>query len=210
MAGLANRRWVSPAILALAVLCAASLPPFNPHGAFTLQFASASARFAIMFAAGAVLYQWRDVIPARWWLVGVSVVVVLLSGTVLPNYYLLGGIPLAYAIIASGALIHNKRLQLHTDLSYGVYIYAFPIQQLLVICGIGVLNPVVSAIIATIATLPVAALSWFLIEKPAMSLKSRLMRTRSDPAAADIERDRAANPVDLIADGPTQGVPDPA
>jgi peptidoglycan/LPS O-acetylase OafA/YrhL len=63
-----------------------------------------------------------------------------------------------------------------------VYIYAFPIQQLLVICGLASLNPIVFAIIAAIATLPLAALSWFLVEKPAMSLKSRLKRTVIAPA----------------------------
>ena len=91
-------------------------------------------------------------------------------------------IPLAYAIIVSGALIHHRRLVLRTDLSYGVYIYAFPIQQLLVICGLAFLNPGVFAVIAAVATLPLAALSWFLVEKPAISLKSRLKR-RSAPAA---------------------------
>jgi peptidoglycan/LPS O-acetylase OafA/YrhL len=45
---------------------------------------------------------------------------------------------------------------------------------LLVICGLASLNPIVFAIIAAIATLPLAGLSWFLVEKPAMSLKSRL------------------------------------
>jgi hypothetical protein len=75
----------------------------------------------------------------------------------------------------SGALVH-EHLRLRTDLSYGVYIYAFPVQQLLVICGLGMINPILFAIIATITTLPLAALSWFLVEKPAMSLKRRLKR----------------------------------
>lgn len=209
VAGLANRRWVSPTILVTAVICAASVPPFKLQAEFTLQFAAASARFAIMFAAGALLYQWRDVIPARWWLVGVSVAVVLLGGTVLPDYRRLGGIPLAYAIIVSGALIRNKRLRLRTDLSYGVYIYAFPTQQLLVICGVGVLNPNVFSIVATLCTLPLAALSWFVIEKPAMSLKRRLKKRWSGPAAAETDprvaetdTERPAATADATADRP--------
>lgn len=213
--GLANRRWVSPAILALAVLSAALLPPFSTHEPFTVQLAAATARFAIMFAAGALLYQWRDVIPARWWLVGVSVVVVLLGGTLLPHYRMLGGIPLAYAIIVSGALIRNKFLRLRTDLSYGVYIYAFPIQQLLIICGVGVLNPIVYSIVATICTLPLAAASWFLIEKPAMSLKRRLKKKWSGPIAAETDprvsesdTDRPATAAETMADQPASRAPD--
>jgi hypothetical protein len=87
-------------------------------------------------------------------------VVIVLAASLLPNYRLVGAIPLAYAIIVSGALIHNKRLRLRTDLSYGVYIYAFPIQQLLVIYWLGSMNPIVFAIIATIATLPLARWRW--------------------------------------------------
>jgi peptidoglycan/LPS O-acetylase OafA/YrhL len=52
---------------------------------------------------------------------------------------------------------------------------------LLVICGLRSLNPIVFFVLATIATLPLAALSWFLVEKHAMSLKSRLIRKRSVP-----------------------------
>lgn len=213
--GLANRRWVSPALLALAVLSGALLPPFSTSEPFTVQLAAASARFAIMFAAGALLYQWRDVISARWWLVGVSAVVVALGGTVLPHYRMLGGIPLAYAIIVSGALMRNKLLRLRTDLSYGVYIYAFPTQQLLIICGVGALNPNVLSVAATICTLPLAAASWFLIEKPAMSLKRRLKKKWSGPIAAETDprvsesgTERRAPSGEVMADRPTPRVPD--
>lgn len=176
--GLANRRWVSPTLLALAVFGAMLLPPLTFPGVWTIP--QLAVRSALMFSAGALLYQWRDVIPARWSLVAVSMVIVLLSG-LLPDYRVVAGLPLAYAVVVSGALIHNKRLRLRTDLSYGVYIYAFPMQQLLAVCGLASLNPLVFFVIATIATLPLAALSWFLVEKPALSLKSRLKRRSVAP-----------------------------
>jgi peptidoglycan/LPS O-acetylase OafA/YrhL len=187
VAGLLSRRWLIPAALALVLVWSALLPPWSVFAdaieaqqpidpaTVALVLGAVAARFAVVFLAGALLYQFRNVIPARWSLVAVSVVIVL-AASLLPNYRLIGAIPLAYAIIVSGALIHNKRLRLRTDLSYGVYIYAFPIQQLLVICGLGIMNPIVFAIIAAIATLPLAALSWFLVEKPSLSLKSRLKR----------------------------------
>ena len=175
--GLLSRRWFIPAALALTLLGSALLPPWSVIDAVPPTVAQVFARFGVMFLAGAFLHQFRNVIPARWSLVAVSVVIVLAAG-LLPDYRVVAAVPLAYAIIVSGALIHNKRLTLRTDLSYGVYIYAFPIQQLLVICGLVSLNPIVFSIIATIATLPLAALSWFLVEKPAMSLKARLKRRR--------------------------------
>jgi len=192
--GLLRRRWVIPALLALMLCWSAVLPPYAalieaPPGANVKVDAAAqqlvmsgmAARFGLMFLAGALLYHFRDVIPARWSLVAVSVVIVLLASA-MPNYRVVGALPLAYAIIVSGALLRHKRLSLKTDLSYGVYIYAFPIEQLLAICGLAFLNPVVFAIVATVTTLPLAALSWFAVEKPAMSLKARLGR-RSSPAA---------------------------
>ena len=189
--GLLRRRWLIPAALALALSWSVLLPPLSvfeeePPGKLdsaivAMVLEAIAARFAVMFLAGALLYQFRNVIPARWSLVGVSVIIVL-AASLLPNYRLVAAIPLAYAIIVSGALIHDKRLRLRTDLSYGVYIYAFPVQQLLVICGLGIMNPIVFAIIAAIATLPLAALSWILVEKPAMSLKSRLTRRALAPA----------------------------
>ena len=171
--GLATRRWVSPAILVLAVVGAMLFPPLTYPGVWTIP--QLLMRSAIMFAAGAFMYHWRDVIPARWWLVAVSVVIVLAAG-LLPDYRVVAAVPLAYAVIVSGALIHNKRLRLRNDLSYGVYIYAYPTQLLLAIAGLAFLNPLVFFVISTIATLPLAALSWFLVEKRAMSLKSRLKR----------------------------------
>lgn len=177
--GLLRRQWVIPAAFALAVVWAAEVS-YPLHTVQTIP--QMLARFAVVFLAGALLHQFRDAIPARWSLVAVSAVVVLAAGLLTLNYRVIAAIPLAYAIIVSGALIHDKRLRLRNDLSYGVYIYAWPVEQLLVICGFGVLNTVPFSIIAALATLPLAALSWFLVEKPAMKLKSRLTHKKPAPA----------------------------
>jgi peptidoglycan/LPS O-acetylase OafA/YrhL len=188
--GLLRRRWVVPLLLALALFWSAQLPglsafPEVPSGtqqkvdvaAAVLYAQATAARFAVVFLVGALFYQFRDMIPARWSLVAVSLAIVL-GASFMPNYRLIGAIPLAYLIVVSGALIHDKRLRLHTDLSYGMYIYAFPIQQLLIIVGLAFLHPLVLALIAAIATVPLAALSWFVVEKPALNLKSRFKRKR--------------------------------
>lgn len=197
--GLANRRWISPALLVLAIVGAMLLPPLTFPGRWTIP--QLAVRAAIMFASGALLYQWRDVIPARWSLVAVSVVIVLAAGQ-LPDYRVVGGLPLAYAVVVSGALIHNKRLRLRTDLSYGTYIYAFPTQQLVAVCGLARLNPLVFFVVATTATLPLAALSWFLVEKPALSLKSRFKRRSIVPVVeAAAESDASADNRELAEEG---------
>lgn len=199
--GLASRRWTAPVILILATIAAIMLPPLTFPGLWTIP--QLAVRSAIMFSAGALLYQWRDRIPARWSLVAVSVVIVLFSG-MLPDYRVLGALPLAYAVVVSGVLIKNKRMNIHTDLSYGVYIYASPTQQLLAVAGLYALNPFVFFGVSAVATLIPAAFSWFLIEKRVLALKSRLKRKRAtsagtlgvEPAVADSValRERALSP----------------
>jgi len=175
--GLLGRRWLFPVALVLTLTWTVLTPcPFDGG-----TVAERLARLAAMFAAGALIHRFRDVIPARWSLVAASAAVVLVAN-LLPDYRSIGAIALAYAVIVSGALVHNKRMNLRTDLSYGTYVYACPVQQVLVIAGLGTLNPLVFAVISTVATLPFAAMSWFLVEKPAMKLKSRITKPAVRPA----------------------------
>ena len=175
--GLAKYRWVSPVILALGVIGAILLPPLTFPGVWTIP--QLAVRTAITFSSGALLYQWRDVIPARWSLVAASIVIVIAS-SVLPDYRVVGALPLAYAVIVSGVLIKHKRLNLRTDVSYGMYIYAFPTQQLLAVAGLVTLSPLLFFGVSTLATLPLAVLSWFLVEKRALALKHRFRRYESE------------------------------
>lgn len=187
--GLATKRWLIP----VAFVVTLGATAWFSYPVFAMQtIPQMVARFAVMFAAGALLHRFRDVLPARWSLVAVSVVLVMVAG-LLPNYRVLGAIPLAYAIIVSGALIRNKRLSLRNDLSYGMYIYAFPVQQSLAIMGLASLNPFLFFVVATAGTVPLAALSWFLVEKRAMRLKARLKRrspeATGEPSPTPVDRD---------------------
>ena len=110
-----------------------------------------------MFLAGALIYQYRDVIPARWSLVALSGVVVVVSGLA-ANYRLIAALPLAYVILVSGALIRNVTVR--NDISYGMYIYAFPVQQLLATFGLASFHPTVFFLAAAVCTVPLAAASW--------------------------------------------------
>lgn len=171
--GLLRRRWAVPVAFVLAVALAAVVS----YPAFAVQtIPQMIGRFAVVFLAGMLIYQFREVLPARWSLVVLCAIIVLTSALLMVNYRVVAAIPLAYAVIVSGSLIRNARLRLRNDLSYGVYIYGWPMQQLLVICGLGFLNPFAFAVVAGAATLVLAAGSWFLVEKRAMELKTRLTR----------------------------------
>lgn len=55
------------------------------------------------------------------------------------------------------------------DLSYGTYLWAFPIQQCIVLAGVD--RPLLIFAIATPIALAIGAASWLFIEKPALRLK---------------------------------------
>ena len=61
------------------------------------------------------------------------------------------------------------------DISYGVYIYAFPLQQTVValVPGITVAQLL---LLSSLATLGCAILSWHLVEERALAFKDRLPR----------------------------------
>ena len=169
--GLLRRRWVIPVLFALATLGAIA-NAFGLLGGVMGGSVPALSRFGLMFLAGAMIYQFRHRIRVSplW----VAVAVVIVAGSLsMPNYRIFAALPVAYLVLTAGALIKHERLRLRNDISYGVYIYAFPMQQVLVILGVSALGVPWFAVLSAIVTLPLAVGSWFLIEKPAMRLRRR-------------------------------------
>lgn len=71
------------------------------------------------------------------------------------------------------------------DVSYGMYIYAFPVEQTVVWAFDGNISPVGVVALALPVTYLLALASWRFIERPALSLKRWLARpaTRPEPVA---------------------------
>jgi peptidoglycan/LPS O-acetylase OafA/YrhL len=70
-----------------------------------------------------------------------------------------------------GVVLPFARVGAVNDVSYGMYIYAFPLQLVLAVI-VGTTLPTWAFVLVSIAiTAPFAAASWFLVEKPAMRLK---------------------------------------
>ncbi|MBN3791656.1 hypothetical protein [Burkholderia sp. Ac-20353] len=68
------------------------------------------------------------------------------------------------------------------DISYGLYLYAFPIQQLLVY-KFPTISLTTEIAVTFLITIPFAALSWHLIEKNALKLKSGAFSLRRQATA---------------------------
>jgi peptidoglycan/LPS O-acetylase OafA/YrhL len=169
--GLLKRSWVIPTLFGLATMGAIA-NAFGFLGGVLGGNVPALSRFGLMFLAGAMIYQFRDrVRVSPLW---AAVAVVIVAGSLfMPNYRIFAALPVAYVVLVAGAVIKRERLRLRNDISYGVYIYAFPMQQVLVILGVSAWGVPWFVILSALVTLPLALASWFLIEKPAMRLRRR-------------------------------------
>jgi peptidoglycan/LPS O-acetylase OafA/YrhL len=67
------------------------------------------------------------------------------------------------------------RFNAFSDVSYGLYIYAFPVQQTTTWL-LGPMTPTQNVAIALPVTLALAALSWRLVEKPGLDRRRALAR----------------------------------
>lgn len=127
------------------------------------------------FGAGMLLYLYRAQIQLRpalaWLCLGVAGV-----GALTPLFNELAATLGAYALIAFAGLCGERFRQVTArgDISYGVYVLAFPIQQLLVPATLGfamggiVLGWLANALLALPLAYAAGALSWFLVERPAL------------------------------------------
>lgn len=96
----------------------------------------------------------------------------------------LAPLPLAYALLCAGARLPLPATLRRHDVSYGTYVYGFPVQQLLVTAGAGALPGLAFAGLSAVCVAPFAVGSWLLVERPAMRAARRHALTSSTPAAA--------------------------
>ena len=122
-----------------------------------------------MAAAGVLIFALRHRLPMSLWIAaGLWLVALLLAGTPVDRPFRV--LALAYnlfwlAYMPRGLLPAYNRLG---DYSYGIYVYAFPLQGLMVWLA-GPMAPGTNIALALPATLACAVLSWHLVEAPAMA-----------------------------------------
>ena len=100
------------------------------------------------------------------------------------NHYLPGSVSvmapvLAYPLLWLGIHLSSpfQRVGARNDYSYGVYIYGWPVQQLLGIWGVQHWGYVAFTLAGMTGALACAVISWHLVEKRALSLKKLNPRT---------------------------------
>jgi peptidoglycan/LPS O-acetylase OafA/YrhL len=130
-------------------------------------------RLWTVFALGIAAYIYKDKIKLSW-----AILLALLGLTVLQNHLHIHAhmesLFAGYLVLCLGFLtVKDRALSANWhDYSYGMYIYAFPVMTLLQ-QAFHFNNPWVLAAANFFCTLPVAALSWHLVEKPMVALAAK-------------------------------------
>jgi peptidoglycan/LPS O-acetylase OafA/YrhL len=138
------------------------------------------ARLGAFFAAGALVYLLRDRVPVSH-LLGVvaaaAVVALILTG----RFSAFAGIPVAYLMLYLGTVLPLSWIGSKNDISYGMYIWGWPVEQLLVLAtGARVLPLPLFLVLSIALSVPLAWASWLLVERPAMRWKRLTAGRRPD------------------------------
>ncbi len=146
----------------------------------------------IYFLVGMVIYAYREGVRVSWRQIGFALAIVVVSEGLLKE------VALHAAIIASvvrfGMSPEAAKLQLPADYSYGVYLYGFPVQQVVATWMPGA-NPYVMTLLAIPTAFVLAVASWQLVEKPGIACGRELAVV----AKADSKAGRFAIGLRIIA-----------
>lgn len=138
----------------------------------------------LFFLAGAIVYQFRHRLPSSPPLaIGALAVSCVLLTSVIGT--VLSVLPIAYCVATLGCTNAPKnRLLRSGDYSYGIYLYAFPIQQATVLM-VGPGRPWLCLALSLLCVAGFAAFSWHFVEKPVTLLKARLNGRKRARAGAE-------------------------
>ncbi|SIN70600.1 acyltransferase family protein [Agromyces cerinus] len=173
--GVRKLRFVALAAVLLLAIGLAAGTFASPAPSSPLPFVDAKfAKVALAFAVGSCLSAFSDRVPLDdrlGWFSWLVVAASLLQG----GWLVAGVIALPYALLWTAVRLPAvfQKIGARNDYSYGVYIYAFLIQQVTVAIGWNSFGyvPWVAATLAL--TFAAAWASWHLVERPALRLKNR-------------------------------------
>jgi peptidoglycan/LPS O-acetylase OafA/YrhL len=144
-------------------------------------------QFIAYFVGAALLFSLRERVPLDWRL-GLAAAAALWltnkSGVELKTAAWVVALPYLIVFLAYSTPAWLRVAVRPGDLSYGIYIWAFPVQQTIMWAD-GSLSPVALLALAAPITYALAYGSWHLVEAPALRLKRRLPvrgAARSTPA----------------------------
>lgn len=143
---------------------------------------SETLRFTGIFMTGSLFYLWRDRINYTAWKTMIAAAG-LLASLFVPRFADVGtavfGGYVVFAVASFGARNILGRINNENDISYGVYLYAWPIEKLILWYV-----PATFPLAAGMSTLMLSFLcgwaSWHLLEKPVMRMVTRHRKRRAE------------------------------
>ena len=131
-------------------------------------------QFLTFFSAGMALYMYRELIPRSRWFFLVSVIAMIVS------MFFVKALVVTLPIFGSYVLFHIAFARSYSlkgfakwgDFSYGIYLFAWPIQQLILLYLEKYMDVALLFILSTSITLCFAFVSWHYIEQPSLRLKN--------------------------------------
>ena len=146
---------------------------------------------AFVFSLGMIFYLYRDKIIISNTLAAVALVV-LIAGMRLDLYYGVGVVMWAYLCMWAAIRLPFHNVDKYGDFSYGLYIYAFPVEQMMSLYHVNSWGLLPYVLLSLVVAMVLAVGSWYGIEKPAQRLK-RLKFRRS--RGTDPPNDPVVGPV---------------
>lgn len=140
-----------------------------------------------LFLLGALGHLYAQRVPANGWLAVAAAAVVAASILLLQDYRAGAAVAFAYVLLWWG-LRSPVPFHPRADLSYGVYIYQWPVMSLFMLAGLPVAGSVVFLGVGLGAAALVATASWFLVERPALALKDMSFGRFTPGAARAVDR----------------------
>lgn len=127
---------------------------------------------ATKFLAGAAIYRWRLEMVGN---AALCCLVLWLLALFFGGYWLVLPTAFAYLVIYAALMpIRLPNMERYGDLSYGIFLSAWPVQQLVIHFGLASTWLGVG-LLSTIGSIGVALLSWHLLEKRVLSFKDRML-----------------------------------
>jgi peptidoglycan/LPS O-acetylase OafA/YrhL len=156
----------------------------SPVAHYLVNFAGERGRgLYFYFFGGTLLYIFRERIPYSPFLFALSTVLSLLHGLLPdsmggPHISILFMFPVSYATAYIG-LQPIRRLPLYSrgDYSYGLYLYAYPLQQMLVALHPSRFSIAFHSLCSIVLATIVAIVSWHCVEQPTLRLRRKFSFT---------------------------------
>jgi peptidoglycan/LPS O-acetylase OafA/YrhL len=200
--GLVRRRWLMVALV-VSLMIWSILAGSSPHTSLEtlIGLASVNARTFTLFGAGCLFYMFRDRVQPSNSLLVLSAVA--LPVTMLFTHFVTAGMAVFGGYLLFTYALHERPSSLsgvteRIDLSYGIYLYGWPVTSFLIWYFHGSINRWFLIVASLLITAGLASLSWTLVEKPALALKavlSREPRPRVTKSASNLGQERETNPV---------------